>query len=76
MRRAVLTSGAVVAFLAGGDALNGWRLTWSFPSGQSVAQAWNASVTQSGAAVTTTNLSYNGSVATNGSVCSWRYSRS
>ncbi|MFC0532682.1 cellulose-binding domain-containing protein [Phytohabitans kaempferiae] len=103
MRRAVLTSGAVVASLAGGflvataaeaavacrvnysvtsqwnggftanigitnlgDPVNGWRLTWSFPSGQSVAQAWNASVTQSGAAVTATNVSWNGSLATNG----------
>ncbi|GAA4449719.1 cellulose-binding domain-containing protein [Phytohabitans houttuyneae] len=104
MRRAVLTSGAVVASLAGGllvataaeaavacrvnytvtsqwsggftanvaisnlgDPVNGWRLTWSFPTGQSVAQAWNASVTQSGAAVTATNVSWNGAMGTNGS---------
>ncbi|MDQ7911029.1 cellulose-binding domain-containing protein [Phytohabitans sp. ZYX-F-186] len=103
MRRAVLTSGVVVASLAGGllvatsaeaavacrvnysvtsqwsggftanvgitnlgDPVDGWRLTWSFPTGQSVAQAWNASVTQSGAAVTATNASWNGSLAPNG----------
>lgn len=103
MRRAVLTSGVVVASLAAGflmatsaeaavacrvnysvasqwsggftanvnitnlgDPVDGWRLTWSFPTGQSVVQAWNASVTQSGTAVTATNASWNGSLATNG----------
>ncbi|MEJ3749946.1 cellulose binding domain-containing protein [Actinomycetes bacterium KLBMP 9797] len=50
-----------------GDPLNGWRLTWTFPSGQTVTQAWNASVTQSGAQVTATNVSYNAALATNGS---------
>ncbi|MEJ3749867.1 pectate lyase [Actinomycetes bacterium KLBMP 9797] len=52
-----------------GDPLSGWTLTWSFPAaGQAVTQAWNATVTQSGAAVQATNASYNGSVATNASV--------
>jgi hypothetical protein len=51
-----------------GDPVNGWRLTWSFPSGQSVAQAWSSTVSQSGAAVTATNASYNGSVAPNATV--------
>jgi hypothetical protein len=51
-----------------GDALSGWRLTWSYGAGQTVTQAWNASVTQSGSAVTATNVSYNGSIATNGTV--------
>jgi hypothetical protein len=50
-----------------GDPLNGWRLTWAFPSGQQVAQAWNATVTQSGSQATATNVSWNGSLATNGS---------
>src|SRR5689334_15307316 len=51
-----------------GDAVNGWTLTWAFTAGQSVTQAWNASVTQSGSTVTATNVSYNGGIATNGSV--------
>ncbi|MEV5742533.1 cellulose binding domain-containing protein [Microbispora rosea] len=45
-----------------GDAINGWRLTWSFPAGQAVTQLWNGSFTQSGAQVTVTNASYNGAI--------------
>ncbi|WP_432897132.1 cellulose binding domain-containing protein [Micromonospora matsumotoense] len=29
-----------------GDAVNGWRLTWSYPAGQTVTQLWNGSYTQ------------------------------
>ena len=50
-----------------GDALNGWTLTWSFGAGQTVTQAWGATATQSGAAVTATNASYDGSLPTGGS---------
>lgn len=50
-----------------GDPLTSWTLTWSFGSGQQVTQAWNAAVTQSAAQVTASNLSYNGSLATNAS---------
>ncbi|WP_250006909.1 non-reducing end alpha-L-arabinofuranosidase family hydrolase [Actinoplanes sp. M2I2] len=60
--------GASVSVTNLGDALSGWRLTWSYGAGQSVTQAWNATVTQSGTAVTAANASYNGSVATNGTV--------
>ncbi|WP_328473388.1 non-reducing end alpha-L-arabinofuranosidase family hydrolase [Actinoplanes sp. NBC_00393] len=60
--------GANVAITNLGDALSGWTLTWSYGAGQTVTQAWNATVTQSGAAVTARNVSYNGSVATNGTV--------
>ncbi|MET8230225.1 cellulase family glycosylhydrolase [Micromonospora sp. NPDC005298] len=51
-----------------GDAVNGWTLTWTFPSGQRVSQAWNATVTSSGDQVTARNLSYNAALATNASV--------
>ena len=51
-----------------GDAVNGWSLVWTFPSGQRVTQAWNANVTSSGAQVTATNVSYNGAIATNATV--------
>jgi hypothetical protein len=40
-----------------------WTLTWSFANGQTVTQLWNGSETQSGANVTVSNLSYNGSIA-------------
>jgi len=60
--------GANVSITNLGDALSGWTLTWSYGAGQTVTQAWNATVTQSGSAVTAANASYNGSVATNGTV--------
>jgi hypothetical protein len=50
-----------------GDPVSGWTLRWSFGAGQAVTQAWNATVTQSGSAVSATNASWNGSLATNGS---------
>jgi endoglucanase len=50
-----------------GDRIDGWRLGWTFPSGQTVSQAWNATVTASGAQVTAANVSHNAVLATNGS---------
>jgi endo-1,4-beta-xylanase len=43
--------------------LNGWRLTWTFPGSQTIASLWNGAATQSGTAVTVTNLSYNATIA-------------
>jgi hypothetical protein len=51
-----------------GDAINGWRLTWTFSAGQLVSQAWNATTTQSGGQVTATNASWNAGIATNATV--------
>ncbi|MFI7432292.1 cellulase family glycosylhydrolase [Micromonospora haikouensis] len=51
-----------------GDAVDGWTLGWTFPSGQRVTQAWNATVTSSGDQVTAKSMSYNAAIATNGSV--------
>jgi len=50
-----------------GDPLNGWTLVWTYASGQTVTQAWNATVTQAGTQVTARNASYNGALATGGS---------
>jgi hypothetical protein len=58
--------GANVTITNYGDAVNGWRLTWTFGAGQAVTQLWNGTVTQSGANVTVTNASYNASIPTNG----------
>ncbi|MEU3252848.1 endo-1,4-beta-xylanase [Streptomyces sp. NPDC006997] len=49
-------------------ALSAWRVTWTYGAGQRVTQSWNATCTQSGAAVTCTNASYNGTVPRGGSV--------
>ena len=50
-----------------GDAVSSWTLGWSFASGQSVTQAWNATVSQSGSQVTATNVAWNGALGTGAS---------
>ncbi|MEV4296327.1 arabinofuranosidase catalytic domain-containing protein [Microbispora rosea] len=50
-----------------GDAINGWRLSWSFSAGQTITQLWNGSVTQSGAQVTVADAGYNATLATGAS---------
>ncbi|MCG5469626.1 cellulose binding domain-containing protein [Micromonospora sp. LAH09] len=50
----------------GSSPINGWTLTYSLPSGQQVTNAWNATVSQSGSAVTARNTGHNGSVAPGG----------
>ncbi|MEU4240858.1 cellulase family glycosylhydrolase [Actinoplanes sp. NPDC026619] len=52
-----------VKVTAGSAALNAWTVNWTYANGQSVTQAWNASVTSSGAAVTAKNVSYNGKLS-------------
>ncbi|GAA2357789.1 cellulose-binding domain-containing protein [Dactylosporangium salmoneum] len=59
--------GANVAITNLGDPVNGWTLTWSFANGQTVTQAWNATVVQSGSSVSATNVSYNGALGTGAS---------
>ncbi|HET9517200.1 MAG TPA: glycosyl hydrolase [Actinoplanes sp.] len=51
-----------------GDTVNGWTLTWTFPSGQTVANAWNATVSQSGGQVTAKNAGHNATISTNATV--------
>ncbi len=50
----------------GAATINGWTLTFTFPGDQRITNAWNATVTQSGAAVTATNASYNGTIPSGG----------
>jgi hypothetical protein len=52
----------------GTTALTSWTLTWAFANGQTVAELWNGVESQSGANVTVTNESYNGSIAAGGSL--------
>ena len=51
-----------------GDPVNGWSLRWTFDAGQKVTQIWNAAATASGSQVTATNVAYNATIATNGTV--------
>ncbi|OAH15370.1 cellulose binding domain-containing protein [Streptomyces jeddahensis] len=52
----------------GDEAWSGWSLGWSFPDGQKVSQAWNASHTQDGSAVTVKDVGWNANVAPGASV--------
>lgn len=59
---------ATVTITNVGDPISSWTLTWGYTGGQRVTQAWSATVSQSGSEVTARNASYNGSIATGGSV--------
>ena len=50
----------------GTSATKGWTVTWTWPSGQSVSQIWNAADTVSGSSVSAANLSYNGVIQPGG----------
>jgi mannan endo-1,4-beta-mannosidase len=52
----------------GASAITGWSLKWTFGGNQAVSNAWNATVTQSGQAVTAVNMSYNATIAARGNV--------
>lgn len=50
--------------------ISSWTVTGAFRGGQTVANSWNATVTQSGANLTAANASYNGTIAAGGNT-SW-----
>ncbi|NBM18807.1 endo-1,4-beta-xylanase [Streptomyces sp. GC420] len=52
----------------GSAPISGWKVEWTWPSGQSVTQAWNAAVTQSGSQVSAVDAGYNGSVGAGSAV--------
>ena len=51
-----------------GSPLTSWNLGYSYSGTQTLQSGWNGTWTQSGTNVTVTNASWNGSVATNGTV--------
>ncbi|MFI9568972.1 glycoside hydrolase family 6 protein [Streptomyces rishiriensis] len=59
---------AAVTITNNGAAKSGWSVKWSYAGNQRITNGWNAKVTQSGAAVTAANESYNGTLGTGGSV--------
>ncbi|MGA2349748.1 MAG: cellulose binding domain-containing protein [Terracidiphilus sp.] len=52
----------------GTTAITSWSLAWGFANGQTISSFWNGIETQSGANVTVTNQSYNGSIVAGGSL--------
>ncbi|RQX59538.1 cellulose-binding protein, partial [Micromonospora chalcea] len=59
--------GADVTVQAGNAAISGWTVAWTWPNGQSITNAWNATVTSSGSSVSASNVAYNGSLSANAS---------
>ncbi|MEU6854671.1 cellulose binding domain-containing protein [Actinacidiphila alni] len=47
----------------GTAATRSWTVTWTYPGSQRITNSWNATVGQSGAAVTASSLAYNGALA-------------
>ncbi|MFI9564774.1 glycoside hydrolase family 6 protein [Streptomyces rishiriensis] len=59
---------AAVTVTNNSAAKSSWAVKWAYAGSQKVTNAWNAKVTQSGTAVTAANETYNGTLATGGSV--------
>ncbi|NNN36252.1 endo-1,4-beta-xylanase [Streptomyces sp. S3(2020)] len=57
-----------VRIACSGAALSSWKVSWTYGAGQQITQAWNATCTQTGTAVSCVNASYNGTVPDGGSV--------
>jgi lysophospholipase L1-like esterase len=55
--------GEVTVKNAGSVAMSGWTVRMAFPGSQTVTQAWNSTVSQSGAVATFRNAAWNGTVA-------------
>ncbi|MEU8188445.1 pectinesterase family protein [Micromonospora carbonacea] len=51
-----------------GDAVNGWRLGWTFTAGQAVTQSWGFTASPASGNVVATNADYTASIPTNGAV--------
>jgi len=59
---------AAVTITNNSAAKSSWAVKWSYAGNQQVTSGWNAKITQSGTAVTAANETYNGTLATGGSV--------
>ncbi|GLY88950.1 glycoside hydrolase family 6 protein [Actinoallomurus iriomotensis] len=52
-----------ITVTAGSSAISGWKLTFTLPSGVTINQLWNGTLTTSGSTATVTNVSWNGALA-------------
>jgi endo-1,4-beta-xylanase len=59
--------GRAVSLAGQARAINGWMLTFTFPGDEKIINAWDATVTQTGASVSLMNVSYNTTIAPGGS---------
>ncbi|MFI7293009.1 glycoside hydrolase family 6 protein [Streptomyces sp. NPDC050121] len=59
---------AAVTVTNNSAAKSSWSVKWAYAGSQKVTSGWNAKITQSGTAVTADNETYNGTLATGGSV--------
>ncbi|MFC8519534.1 glycoside hydrolase family 6 protein [Streptomyces sp. NPDC057257] len=59
---------AAVTVTNNSAAKSSWAVKWSYAGNQKVTSYWNSKISQSGADVTASNESYNGTLATGGSV--------
>jgi hypothetical protein len=57
----------------GSAAINGWTLTWTFPGNQTITNLWSGTYSQSGAAVSVTNQSYNATIGASGGAVSFGF---
>lgn len=46
------------------EPIDGWELTWQFPAGTTVSNAWNVDWSQSGSTFTGSDVGWNGSIGT------------
>ncbi|HEX5118158.1 MAG TPA: cellulose binding domain-containing protein [Pseudonocardiaceae bacterium] len=58
---------AQVTVIAGRTAVDGWAVTLTLPDGQTITQVWNGQLSQQGGSATIANLSYNATMAADGS---------
>ncbi len=55
-------------------AVNGWTLTWTWPSsGEQITQMWNASYTQTGTSVSAVNASYDAAIGASGGTATFGF---
>ncbi|GGO24032.1 chitin-binding protein [Microbispora rosea subsp. aerata] len=51
-----------VTVKAGSSSISGWTVRWTQPSGSTITQVWNGTLSQSGSEISVRNVSYNGSL--------------
>jgi poly(hydroxyalkanoate) depolymerase family esterase len=61
-------TGSVTITNTGTTAINGWKLGFTLPGGQTITNGWGAAYAPASGAVTATNAAYNATIAPNGSV--------
>ncbi|MFI6279020.1 PHB depolymerase family esterase [Streptomyces sp. NPDC050988] len=61
-------TGSVTITNTGTARIDGWKLAFTLPSGQTITNGWGATYTPASGAVAATNATYNGTIAPNASV--------